>query len=111
MYPQVFEVSNSEFVRGYFLQLSDLIALMEQDKFSSLSVTKNGHVFGNLQHAPQRTHWPVLFLSTGRKAVIVRFNFAVQVFFETAFFGVFVIHAPKKFKDFSFYSTFYGKLQ
>ena len=99
MYPQVSEVRHSDFVRGYFLQLSDLIALIEQEKFSSLSTIKNGHVFGNLQQAPQRTHWPVRFLSTGKKAVIVRFNFTAQVFFESIFFSEFVIYAPKKLKS------------
>jgi len=41
---------------------------------------KNGHTFGNLQHAPQLTHLPVLFFATGNMEVNVLLIFANQVF-------------------------------
>ena len=70
----------SDLVRGYFLQFKDLKGLIVQTAFLSFPILKNMHLFGSLQHSPQRRHFPLLSFDIGRKEVIVLFALAPQVF-------------------------------
>ncbi|MHC4166214.1 MAG: InlB B-repeat-containing protein [Planctomycetota bacterium] len=78
--PHVSWVTDSDSVRGYFRQLYGRIAYMEQNSLPSSPALMKGHTLGNLQHAPQLTHWPRRFSETGSMAVTVLFALAAQVF-------------------------------
>jgi len=74
--PQAFSVNCSDFVLGYFLQLSGLKGWIEQYDLPLALSLRKGQTLGNWQQAPQLRHRPFLFFATGRTEVNILFIFA-----------------------------------
>jgi hypothetical protein len=89
--PQLVWVMCSDFVLGYFRQFIERRGYILQMALPWASNLSQGQTLGNLQQAPQRRHWPLRVLETGKKAVKVRLSLAPHVFFEDGFTSVVAI--------------------
>jgi hypothetical protein len=95
-------------VLGYLRQLTGLILYIAHFGIPSSSYLSAGQIFGNLQHSPHLTHFPVLWRLTGNIAVKVRKIRENQLFF------IAMIQVSKYFlvkKDTEFQPSFLGLIQ